>query len=184
MNLVFPGISYLDERRHVATVFQSVFGGSNNSLLFQKIREEEGLAYSVYSYGCPYAKEGLVHIDAVTAPNQAESVFDYALEVCDIMRNQSVSEETLVTHKALIRTEAILSKESVQSRMEGNGRSVLLRGRVVSQEEELKHIENVTAEDIREFARQVLCPEKMSVCLVGETSSAGQRLMRKYEQLG
>lgn len=184
MNLVFPGISYLDERRHIATVFQSVFGGSNNSLLFQKIREEEGLAYAVYSYGCPYAKEGLVHIDAVTAPNQAETVFDYALEVCDTMREQTVSEETLATHKALIRTEAILSKESVQSRMEGNGRSVLLRGRVISQEEELKMIEAVTAEDIREFARQVLCPEKMSVCLVGETRSAGQRLMRRFEQLG
>ncbi len=183
MNLLFPGISYLDERRHIATVFQSVFGGSNNSLLFQKIREEEGLAYSVYSYGCPYAKEGLVHIDAVTAPNQAETVFDYALEVCDTMREQTVSEETLATHKALIRTEAILSKESVQSRMEGNGRSVLLRGRVISQEEELKMIEAVTAEDIREFARQVLCPEKMSVCLVGETRSAGQKLLRKYEQL-
>ena len=184
MNLVFPGISYLDERRHIATVFQSVFGGSNNSLLFQKIREEEGLAYAVYSYGCPYAKEGLVHIDAVTAPNQAETVFEWALEVCDTMREQTVSEETLATHKALIRTEAILSKESVQSRMEGNGRSVLLRGRVISQEEELKMIETVTAEDIREFARQVLCPEKMSVCLVGETRSAGQRLMRKFEQLG
>ncbi len=184
MNMVFPGISYLDEKRHIATVFQSVFGGSNNSLLFQKIREEEGLAYSVYSYGCPYAKEGLVHIDAVTAPNQAETVFDYALEVCDIMRNQTVPEETLLTHKALIRTEAILSKESVQSRMEGNGRSVLLRGRVISQEEELAQIEKVTAEDIQKFARQVLNPTQMSVCLVGETRSAGQRLMRKYEQLG
>lgn len=183
MNLVFPGISYLDEKRHIATVFQSVFGGSNNSLLFQKIREEEGLAYAVYSYGCPYAKEGLVHIDAVTAPNQAETVFDYALEVCDTMREQTVSEETLATHKALIRTEAILSKESVQSRMEGNGRSVLLRGRVVSQEEELARIENVTAEDIQKFARQVLNPTQMSVCLVGETRSAGQKLMRKYEQL-
>lgn len=184
MNLVFPGISYLDERRHVATVFQSVFGGSNNSLLFQKIREEEGLAYAVYSYGCPYAREGLVHIDAVTAPNQAETVFDYALEVCDTMRETEVSEETLATHKALIRTEAILSKESVQSRMEGNGRSVLLRGRVVSQEEELKHIEAVTAEDVKRFAREVLCPEKMSGCLVGEMGSAGRRLQRKYELLG
>lgn len=184
MNLVFPGISYLDERRHIATVFQSVFGGSNNSLLFQKIREEEGLAYSVYSYGCPYAKEGLVHIDAVTAPNQAETVFEYALEVCDTMRNESVSEETLSTHKALIRTEAILSKESVQSRMEGNGRNVLLRGRVIDIEEELAQIEKVTAEDIQRFAMDMLCPEKMSVCLVGETRSAGQKLLRKYEQLG
>ena len=183
MNLVFPGISYLDEKRHIATVFQSVFGGSNNSLLFQKIREEEGLAYSVYSYGCPYAKEGLVHIDAVTAPNQAETVFDYALEVCDTMRNEKVSEETLFTHKALIRTEAILSKESVQSRMEGNGRNVLLRGKVVDREEELARIEAVTTEDIQRFAKEVLCPEKMSVCLVGETRGAGQKLLRKYEQL-
>ena len=184
MNLVFPGISYLDESRHIATVFQSVFGGSNNSLLFQKIREEEGLAYSVFSYGCPYAKEGLVHIDAVTAPNQAETVFDYALEVCNTMREQMISEETLSTHKALIRTEAILSKESVQSRMEGNGRNVLLRGRVIDREEELAQIAKVTAEDIQRFAKEVLCPEKMSVCLVGETRSAGRKLMRKFEQLG
>lgn len=181
MNLVFPGISYLDEKRHIATVFQSVFGGSNNSLLFQKIREEEGLAYAVYSYGCPYAKEGLVHIDAVTAPHQAEAVFEYAMEVCENLREKAVSEETLATHKALIRTEAILSKESVQSRMEGNGRSVLLWSRVISREEELRHIEAVTAEDIQKFAQTVLCPEKMSVCLVGEMGSAGTKLRRRYD---
>ena len=126
----------------------------------------------------------MVHIDAVTAPNQAETVFDYALEVCDTMREQMISEVTLSTHKALIRTEAILSKESVQSRMEGNGRNVLLRGRVIDREEELAQIEKVTAEDIQRFAREVLCPEKMSVCLVGETKSAGRKLMRKFEQLG
>lgn len=184
MNLVFPGISYMDEKRYIATVFQSVFGGSNNSLLFQKIREEEGLAYSVYSYGCPYAKEGLVHIDAVTAPGQSETVFDYILEVCDTMQNHIVSEETLSTHKALIRTEAILSKESVQSRMEGNGRNVLLRGKVIDREAELARIDAVTAEDVKKFANQVLCPEKMSICLVGETRSAGQKLLKKYEKLG
>lgn len=184
MNLVFPGISYLDEKRHIATVFQSVFGGSNNSLLFQKIREEEGLAYAVYSYGCPYAREGLVHIDAVSAPNQAEAVFDYTMEVCENLREKAVSSETLETHKALIRTEAILSKESVQSRMEGNGRSVLLRGRVISQEEELTKIDAVTAEDVKKFAGKILCPEKMSVCLVGEMGIAGRKLQRKFERLG
>jgi len=183
MNLVFPGISYLDEKRHVATVFQSVFGGSNNSLLFQKIREEEGLAYAVYSYGCPYAKEGLVYIDAVSAPNQAESVFEYAMEVCDSLREEEVSEETLLTHKALIRTEAILSKESVQSRMEGNGRTVLLRGKVISREEELAQIEAVTAENIKQFAKQVLCPEKMSVCLVGEMGNVEARLRKRFENM-
>ena len=184
MNLVFPGISYLDEKRHIATVFQSVFGGSNNSLLFQKIREEEGLAYSVFSYGCPYAKEGLVHIDAVTAPNQAEIIFDYTLAACDTMRKELVSEETLATHKALIRTEAILSQERVQSRMEGNGRNVLIRGRVLNQEEELAQIEKVTPEEMQAFAKEVLRPEKMSVCLVGETRSVGRRLQRKFELLG
>ena len=100
------------------------------------------------------------------------------------MRNVKVSEETLSTHKALIRTEAILSKESVQSRMEGNGRNVLLRGRIIDREEELAQIEKVTAEDIQRFAKDMLCPERMSVCLVGETRSAGQKLLRKYEQLG
>lgn len=184
MNLVFPGISYLDERRHIATVFQSVFGGSNNSMLFQKIREEKGLAYAVYSYGCPYASEGLVHIDAASAPGQAEAVFDYVLEVCEEMKSTPVPEEALSTHKALIRTEAILSRESVQSRMEGNGRSVLLHGRVVSQEEELEHIEAVTAEDVKRFATEVLCPEKMSVCLVGEMGSAGKRIQQRYERFG
>lgn len=183
MNLVLPGISYLDEKRHIATVFQSVLGGSNNSLLFQKIREDEGLAYAVYSYSCPYAKEGLLHIDAVTAPGQAETVFDCVRRVCENLREKELSEETLATHKALIRTEAILSKESVQSRMESNGRSVLLRGRVISQEEELAHIEAVTAAEVKRFAEQMLCPEKMSICLVGEMGSAGRRLWKRFEQL-
>lgn len=183
MNLVFPAISYLDEQRYAAAVFHSVLGGSNNSLLFQKIREEEGLAYAVYSYGCPYAKEGLLHIDAVSAPSQAEAIFSYTMEVCGFLREKPVPEETLRTHKALIRTEAILSKESVQSRMEGNGRSVLLRGYVVSQEEELGKIEQVTAEELQKYACSVLRPERMSICLVGEMGSAGQRLLHSFERL-
>ncbi|MCH5273302.1 MAG: insulinase family protein [Lachnospiraceae bacterium] len=183
MNLVFPGISYLDEKRYIAAVFHSVLGGSNNSLLFQKIREEEGLAYAVYSYGCPYAKEGLLHIDAVSAPSQAEAVFCHSLEVCDTLREKPVSEETLRTHKALIRTEAILSKESVQSRMEGNGRAVMLRGHVVLQEEELEKIERVTAEDLKQYANQVLCPEKLSICLVGEMGGAETKLLRRFEKM-
>ncbi len=183
MNLVFPGISYLDERRHIATVFHSVLGGSNNSLLFQKIREEEGLAYSVYSYGCPYAKEGLLHIDAVSAPSQAEAILEHALGLCESLREQEISEETLQTHKALIRTEAILSKESVQSRMEGNGRAVLLRGRVVPQEEDLRNVEAVTGAQLQEYAREILQTDKMSMCLVGEMGSAGRRLQKRFEQM-
>lgn len=183
MNLVFPAISYLDEKRYAAAVFYSVLGGSNNSLLFQKIREEEGLAYAVYAYGCPYAKEGLLHIDAVSAPSQAEAVFRYCMEVCASLREKPVSEETLRTHKALIRTEAILSKESVQSRMEGNGRAVMLRDRVIPQEEELERIEQVTAEELKQYAEQVLCPEKMSICLAGEMGSAGRKLLHHFEAL-
>lgn len=183
MNLVFPGISYLDEKRHIATVFHSVLGGSNNSLLFQKIREEEGLAYSVYSYGCPYAREGLLHMEAVSAPAQAEEIFQRILQVCEFLRTTDVDEETLRTHKSLIKTEAILSKESVQSRMEGNGRAMLLRGRVIPQEEDLQAIEQVTSEEIRDFANQTLRPELMSICLVGEMGSAGGKLKRIYEKL-
>ncbi len=181
MNLVFPGISYLDERRHIATVFHSVLGGSNNSLLFQKIREEEGLAYSVYSYGCPYAKEGLLHIDAVSAPSQAEAILEHTLGLCETLREKEISEETLQTHKALIRTEAILSKESVQSRMEGNGRSVLLRGRVIPQEEDLRNVEAVNGAMLQAYAREILRTDKMSMCLVGEMGSAGRRLQKRFE---
>lgn len=183
MNLVFPGISYLDKRRYTAAVFQSILGGSNNSLLFQKIREEEGLAYTVYSYGCPYAREGLVHIDAVSAPGQTGAVFDNVLKVCESLKNTEISEKTLATHKSLIRTETILSGESVQSRMEGNGRSVLLRGRVISQEENQSNIDAVTAEQVKEYAEQILCEEQMSVCLVGEISGAARRIQRRFEKL-
>jgi predicted Zn-dependent peptidase len=61
-NIAFDCISYLSEERYVLSVLNSILGGSVNSRLFQKIRENSGLTYSIYSYGSSYRETGLFHI--------------------------------------------------------------------------------------------------------------------------
>lgn len=181
MSLVFPSISYLDARKELSSVFVSVLGGSNNSLLFQKIREDNGLAYTVYAYTCPYAKEGLLYLNAVSSPAQAEEIYKRMNAICEEMKTTEISEETLATHKALIKTEMILSNESVQSRMERNGRQLLTYGRLYSTEETLEGINSVTAKDICTYAKELLDFEKQSICLVGDCTKAEKKLRRLFE---
>lgn len=183
MNLSFPAISYLDPRKKIATVFYSIFGASNNSLLFQKIREERGLTYSIYAYSAPHAKEGSLHIDVVNAPGQTEEIFLRVLDICEEIREKPVSEEVLSIHKEMLRTNMIMAGERVQGHMDVNGRRLLMGEEPRDFEKELALLEAVTASDVQQFARDILRPQELSISLVGEMGGADKKLRSHFEKL-
>ena len=179
MNLAFPCISYGAKEKYCFSVFNSIFGGSNTSLLFQRIREEKGLAYSIYSYGSAFCNAGLWQIDVVTNPGQAETVFKLIKDCMEEMRLKTVAEEVLQTHKKQARAELILGSESARNRMEANAKSMLLTENAFSVEEVLQKIEKVTAEEIRQFAMKYIDYDKLSCCLIGDTKRVAEPLRKR-----
>ncbi len=167
LNIAFDCISYQSEERFTLSVLNSILGGSVNSRLFQKIREDSGLTYSIYSYGSSFRDTGLLQIYAAMSPAQTPTVVKKIRQIITDMRRKGVTEEELAMTKEQIKTELILGSESAKSRMNTNGKSMLNRGRVTTQEELLEGINSVSLADLKRFANQYLNLEVCSYSLVG-----------------
>jgi predicted Zn-dependent peptidase len=170
-NIAFNSISYLSEERFVLTVLNSIFGGGINSRLFQKIRENSGLTYTIYSYGSSYRETGLFHIYAAMNPSQTALVVKKIFQILSELKKKGVTKDELSMTKEQIKTELILGSESAKSRMNSNGKSMVYRGRIVPIEEIVSGIEGVTQEGILEFANHYFDFNKASISLVGNLKS-------------
>ncbi|HWT74894.1 MAG TPA: pitrilysin family protein [Mobilitalea sp.] len=166
-NIAFDSISYLSEERYVLSVLNSIFGGSINSRLFQKIRENSGLTYSIYSYGSSYRETGLFHIYAAMNPAQTSTVIKKINQIVAEIKKKGVTSEELLMTKEQIKTELILGNESAKSRMNSNGKSMVSRGRIVTIEELINGVEKVTLRDVLDFANKYFALDKASISLVG-----------------
>lgn len=166
-NIAFDSISYLSNERYVLSVLNSIFGGSINSRLFQKIRENSGLTYSIYSYGSSYRETGLFHIYAAMNPAQTSTVVKKIFQIINEIKKKGVTAEELQMTKEQIKTELILGNESAKSRMNSNGKSMINRGRIIPMEELISGVEKVNLEDILDFANRHFDLKKASLSLVG-----------------
>jgi predicted Zn-dependent peptidase len=167
INIAFDCISYLSEERYILTVLNSIFGGSINSRLFQKIRENSGLTYSIYSYGSSYRDTGLFQIYAAMNPVQTAVVFKKIFKIIDEVKKKGVTSDELQMTKEQIKTELILGNESAKNRMNANGKSMINRGRIVTIEEMVEGINSVSLDSVRDFANRYFDVPSCSVSLVG-----------------
>ncbi len=165
--LGFPGLSFEDERLYSLIVLNNILGGSMSSRLFQQIREDRGLAYSVYSYHSSFKHEGIFAIYAGTAPEHVETVLALTLDIIHQIRSNGIAEEELRKAREQIKGNLMLSLESTNSRMSRLGRNELLLGKHWSLDELLEKINRVTLEDVHEVAQAVF-RDAPAVATVGE----------------
>lgn len=169
--LAFPSVKRDDPRKYIYTVFNTIFGGGMSSVLFQKIREEHGLTYSIYSYTAQYTHTGLFAIYAGMNPNQAELVLKLIFQEIKTLKENGISEKVLKKTKEQIISNFIIGSESTVNRMTSNGGAILLRGKIRTQEEIIDSIEAVTTDDMQKVLEEVFDYSKMSLGVVGKTAS-------------
>ena len=165
--LGYPGLPIVDKRNNALQIFSSVFGGAMSSRLFQKIREERGMAYSVYSDLNTYTDSGVLSIYAGTNP-------DAALEVLDMIRAEArtiveggLTEAEFVMAREQLKAGYILGMESTSARMQLNGRRMLLQNITRTETEIIDRINAVRLDAVNELCRQVLTAP-CSIALVGK----------------
>ena len=171
LDLAFEGISCVHPDKYVLSVVNSILGGNGNSRLFQEVREERGLAYTVYSYGSSFKNCGLFQVYAAMAPEQTHQVLDAVLKAIDRMKREPVSEHELWLTKRQIRTELYMAAESTHDRMETNAKAWLYNETPETIEETAAHVDAVTAEDVSGFMQKYINFDKMGVAFVGNFSS-------------
>lgn len=165
--LGFPTIPYDSENIYLLSIINTILGGGMNSKLFQAIREEKGLAYSIYSYAETYKSAGLLNIYAATNPSQIEEVIEHIIQEITLLIKEGISEEELNKTKEQIKSNLIIGFENMNSRMSSYGKYKLILNRIKSQDEMIEGINEVTADQLIDFAKETFDLNKMSVALVG-----------------
>ena len=169
MHLVLgvPGLGQDDDDMYPMHIVNNILGGGLSSRLFQSIREQRGLAYSVFSYHSTYVDSGLFAIYAGTTPSNSEEVVECILaELLDI-KNNGITAGELERTKAQIKGGLFLGLESASSRMSRLGKTELTYNRVVSPEEVVEKLERVTLEDIKRVVNRLWDKDKLSLVMMG-----------------
>lgn len=154
--LACPSISLADDRFHAMVLLNSIFGGSMSSRLFQNIREEKGLAYSVASMNVLSSDSGFFNIYAGIAHEKVGEAIGAIHEEMDLLRREGVSQEELAMAKEQVKSSYIFGLENITSRMFNLGKNKLLLDRVIDPDETLRIYDGVTAEDIAAMAGSLL----------------------------
>jgi predicted Zn-dependent peptidase len=162
------GYSATDPERYPASVLNVILGGSMSSRLFQKIREERGLCYTVYSSLSPFKDSGYLNIYAATGKDTVREAIELILQQCHQLITDPVSTEELDNAKNHLKGSMILSLEGASSRMFNLARNDLYHERQIGTEEILEKISAVTIEDVQHVAMQLFHHSNYGVVVVGD----------------
>lgn len=154
--LAYTGIPRHDDRRYALAVLNAVLGGGMSSRLFHAIREQRALAYSVYSFATHFLDTGLVGVYAGCLPAKVHDVVSISRDMLAEIAAQGVTADELERGRGQVAGGLVLSQEDTGSRMSRIGRSELLFGHVPSISEVLERIDEVSFDDVRAVALDVL----------------------------
>ena len=162
-----PWPSALSNDRYAASLLASVIGGGTSSRLWQKVREERGLAYSVGAGGSAFSDVGVFTIYAGTSPKQLDEVVDLSLEEMREVVKESVSEEELRIVKDQAISSILLGLESSSARASTLARQEIIHGCRISPDEVIQKIRSVTPEELKEVARTYFKSDSLSLGALG-----------------
>lgn len=145
-----------DDRSYALVLLSNILGGSSSSRLFQEIREERGMAYSVFSYPTFFRDTGLFTVYFGSTPEQAEDVLDLSLSILRNARERGITDTEIQKAKNQVIGSMLLSLESTSSRMSRLAKNELLLEKQLDLDEEIQGVEAVTSAQMASVAEEVL----------------------------
>lgn len=178
LTLAFPGLDYNSPKRFALQLLSAILGGGVSSRLFQQVREQQGLCYSIYSYGAGHAETGVFCIyTALNKETEAKALATIRRVIDDFLANGPTSEE-LERAREQSKANVIMGLESTQSRMSHAGRSLLFSGEILTPEQIIDAYDRVTREDVVVLAQEIFAWDRASLSAVGQVRTA-----EEYRQL-
>ena len=162
-----PFVDARSEKRYAADILANALGGGTSSRLWQKVREEKGLAYSVGASAAMYLDCGIFSIYAGTSPKQTEEVLKISLKEMRKIVRQGISTEELELVKAQTIASILLGLEDSSTRAGTLARLEMVHGRQISIEETLEKIEAVSIDEVQEIAKEFFQTEKIAFAALG-----------------
>ena len=165
--LAGPGISICDPRRYAFSLMNTVYGGNMSSRLFQRIREERGLAYSVYSFTSSYEDTGMFGAYAGVHPSNAGETVSLMVSEMRKLKTQPVSTSELADAKNFTKGNLLLASESVDNQMVRLAQNEINFGRHIPLQDVVERIDAATAQEIMELAANLLGDDQIALTCLG-----------------
>lgn len=166
----FPAIAFEDSRDVALQLLCMVFGLEMSSRLFQRVREQLGLCYTIYAYPSFYKKEGTVTIYTSTNPSSTIEAVKAIKSEIELLLDKGITEKELEKGKEQMKAGLVLGQESTLGIMRAYGRNALFSGKLYDIDEKIERIDKLTGDDILNVARDVFDFTKVSASFVGPKS--------------
>jgi predicted Zn-dependent peptidase len=162
-----PSLPISSDRRYCALVLNTVLGGGMSSRLFQTVREERGLAYSIYSDLSPFKDTGMLCVYAGTSSGKALQMIQLVTQEFRRLKEEPMPADELRRAKDQLLGNIILSMESSGARMSNLARQEMYFDHFFGMDEVMQQVEAVTEEQVMTMARELFDPEKIAVTMLG-----------------
>lgn len=156
-----------DKRNTILSVLSGVLSAGMSSRLFQKLREEMGVAYYVTSHNNPSLDHGYFEVLAGVNNKRIKEVIVEIIKECKRLTRENVDEKEINKVKACLIGNTKMSLESSDSVAEFYGEQEILRKEIKSLEEKIKDVEKVTAEDLQKMAQTIFKTQNLNLAIVG-----------------
>lgn len=179
--LDFPGIPFEDSQSYDMTLLSNVLGGTNSSLLFQIIREEKGLSYSIYSEPCFYDEIGTLSIAFGASKENVEPILDLIFKVLEKDLFETLNEKTLEHAKNQLKGSVVLGMEGTEHVMDWIGRIELFAHTEKDMDAVIRKIDQISLEGVKSLYKRVFDQGIYSMAVVGDISEKDvKKLYHKY----
>ncbi|WP_430882737.1 M16 family metallopeptidase [Fusibacter sp. JL216-2] len=184
LNIGYKGIHFEHEDAYALLILNNIIGGSTSSRLFQVVREDHGLSYSVYSHPSFYEAMGLLSVYASMNPENLDQIVEIMLDILSDFASGSITDDEIRQSKEQLKGSYILGLEGTENIMNMMGKSVLFTDRVKSTEEVLEKIDTTSPDRIRELAIEILTSDQMALATVGKIDDAVvEKIYKKFDAL-
>lgn len=172
--MAFPALPSADDRRYIMQVLNNILGGGMSSRLFQTVREQNGLCYSVYSFAASYIGTGSFGVYVALGKNTEKQAIELICREIKKFCAEGVSQEELDRSKQQIKASVLMSLESTSTRMSNNAKNQFLYGKAITEDEIIAGFNAVTCADIKTLSNEIFDFSKVSFSAVGKVCSADE----------
>ncbi|WP_370931993.1 M16 family metallopeptidase [Bartonella sp. DGB1] len=165
--LGFKGFSSYSDEFYLSQILSIILGGGMSSRLFQEVRENLGLCYSIYSFNFGYSDSGLFGIYSATSGSDIELLTETIIKELKKISEQ-ITEEELHRAKTQYKAQLIMSQEHTESRCGQIARQILLNGHSLPNAILLEKINNITTEDLKNIAIKLFTSAQPTLTIIGE----------------
>ena len=168
----FPASDFRNRLRFESFIVNSILGGGLTSRLYQSVREERGLVYTIFSQLTTFVDTGMTLVYAGTSPKNAPTTVDLIVKEIKRLKKNGMTKAELEFFKKQVKGQILLGADDIDNRMNSLAINEMVLGRYRAVDEVMRDVEGVSFDSVHEYIERFVEPDKISMLLMGALPEA------------